>query len=292
MKILFIHIIIGLFAFSVFGQNNEKKLLKYSYKKSNSDSLEMFFSNWEKESQPISQGLFDNLSDTLKDVYEIFLDFYTPQDLIRIGDSEWGDSLYTSVDYVIVQNRIDFSIVKTLDKKEIVLNYLRNNGDDSTKYEDYKGTYMRDTSDHFLGFIYYNSIEYLHEESIMDFRPNVDFENVGVLYYKPNYTKIVARFLRNKRHKLGFRGIMNPAKAKGKSESRLDWINTKVKIFHGHWGGYWQMTTYPRVNLILFNKEREIALVFFRMVYEGGEALYKKMDGKWTLIDSKLNWIE
>ncbi len=292
MKTLLLNIVIGFFAFSAFGQNEEEKLLKYSYKKQDVDSLDMFFIDWKNEYQPITGEHFEELSDTLKDVYEIFLDFYTPLDLKRIGGSEWGDSLYFGVDYLVVQNRIDFSIVETLDKKEIILNYLKRNITDSIKYEEYKRTFMKDTSDYSLGFTYYNSIDYLHEDSIMDFRPNLDFETVDVLYYKSKYTKILARFLKNMHHKLGFGGIMNPARARGKSKTRLDWVDTKMKIFQGHWGGYWQMTTYPSVNQILFDKKRETALIHFRMVYEGGEALYKKIDNKWTLIDSKLTWIE
>lgn len=292
MKTILVHIIIGLFAFSAFGQNTQEKLLKYSFKKGNVDSLDMFFTKWEKEFQPISQTQFDNLSDTIKDVYEIFSDFYTPKDLKRIGGSEWGDSLYYGVDFVIVQNQIDFSIVETLDKKKIIFTYFKNNVKDSSINENYLETLLKDTTDYSLGFTYFSSIKYLHEDSIMDFRPNVNIDSVGVLFYKSDYTRTIARFLKNKHHKLGFGGIMNPARAKGKSEKRLDWINTKVKIFHGHWGGYWEMTTFPSVDIILIDKERETALVFFTLVYQGGEALYKKIDNKWTLIESKLTWIE
>ncbi len=229
---------------------------------------------------------------SLKDVYEIFSDFYTPFDLRRIGGSEWGDSLYFGVDYLVVQNRIDFSIVKTPDKKQIILNYLKNNITDSTEYEEFSSTLMKDTLDYSLGLLYCNSLDYIYKDSIMDFRPNLDLEMVDVLYSKYKYINILSRFLKSKHYKFGFGGIMNPARAKGKSKRRLDWVNTKVKIFQGHWGGYWQMTTYPRVVNILFDKNRKTALVYFIMVYEGGEALYKKIDNKWTLVNSKLTWIE
>jgi len=292
MKTLLLNIIIVLFAFSALGQRSDIDLLKYSYKKGNKDSLESFFSKWEKEYEQISVDQFNNLSDTLKDVYTIFTDFYTPLDLKRICSSEWGDSIYNSVDYVIVQNRIDFSIVSTLDKRKIILNYLEKNVKDSSKYEYYQNFFMKDTSSYTLGFIYYNSIKYLHEDSIMDFRPSLDFGNVGILFYKSKYTEIIGKFLKNKHYKLGIGGIMNPAKAKGKSKARLDWISSEIKIFYGHWGGYWQLTTYPRVNRIIFDEERKTALIFFRMIYEGGEALYKKIDNQWTLIDSKITWIE
>ena len=292
MKKILIHIIISLIAISAFSQKNEARLLKYSYRKNNSDSLNSFFFKWKNEFKPISNNQFENLSDTLKDVYNIFSDFYTPHDLERIGGSEWGDSLYANVGYFIVQNRIDFTIVETLDKKEIILNYLKVNVTDSSKYEDYKKFFMKDTLDYSLGFKYQNSVNYLHVDSIMDFKPSLDFGKVGILYYKSKYTSILARFLKNKHYKLGFGGIMNPARSKGKSKTRLDWINTKIKIFQGHWGGYWQMRTYPSINHVLIDKERKTALVYFRMVYEGGEALYKKKDNKWTLIESKLTWIE
>mgnify|MGYP006293641365 CR=1 FL=1 len=285
-------IIIVLFVCSGFGQNNIKRLLKNSFKKADLESLDKFFSNWEDECQPISQNQLKILSDTIQDVYKIFTDLYTPRELNRIGGTQWGDSIYTNVDYFIVQSRIDFAFTETFDKKELFRKYFSNEYFGTEQMTQSENSFLKDTTDFSLGLVLGSLIEYSDKDSIMDFQPNLIFNDIGILYFRPKYTRAISDFLKNKHHKLGFGGIMNPARAKGKSEKRLNWINQKIKVFHGHWGGYWQMTTYPRVTQILFDKKRETAIVFFRMIYEGGEAFYKKIDDKWTLIDAKRTWME
>ena len=65
-----------------------------------------------------------------------------------------------------------------------------------------------------------------------------------------------------------------------------------MKIFHGHWGGYWQFLSYPQVYSITFDNDMKFARVDFRLVYQGGEAFLKNEEGVWTLMSSKLTWIE
>ena len=85
---------------------------------------------------------------------------------------------------------------------------------------------------------------------------------------------------------------MNPSRARGQSEKRLEFMNKKLNIIHGHWGGYWHIETHPMVFSINFNKKRNLAKVNYRLVYQGGEAIYVKKNGKWTLKEAYLTWIE
>ena len=130
------------------------------------------------------------------------------------------------------------------------------------------------------------------KDSIVDFRPKIEFKNVRILYLTPKYSKIINEFLGNKYYPLGTGGIMNPARAKGTSEKKLDFLNSKMKIIYGHWGGYYHIETHPDVFSIDFNKDLTLAKVNYRLGYQGGEATYKRHNGKWIFIDGHLTWIE
>lgn len=290
MKKIIAVLILEIFSTLCFAQKIEN-ILKDSYKRNDLKTLDKFFEIWRNETRPLSESDYICLSDTIKDVYDIFSDFYTPFNLSRVGSSEWGDSIYYGVSNIIVQNDIRYSIVKTLNKKEII-NSIAKNLTDSLEKKEFFNSAMRDTSEFTLGFAYYGAVETVFEDTIKTFRPRLFFENVSVVYLTPEYYNVIDNFLKKKHFRLGKGNIMNPARAKGKSKNRLDFLNKKVKIFHGHWGGYWQMNTYPKVFEIILDSERKTAIISFRIVYEGGEAMYKKINDKWTLIESKRTWIE
>ncbi len=72
----------------------------------------------------------------------------------------------------------------------------------------------------------------------------------------------------------------------------MDFINNAVRIFYGHWGGYWQYETYPQASSIIFDSQMKRAVVNFRFVYEGGQVLMEKQNGEWTIVSGRLTWIE
>lgn len=41
-----------------------------------------------------------------------------------------------------------------------------------------------------------------------------------------------------------------------------------------------------------YRKPRVFAIIYFRIVYEGGEAYLKKENGVWKIITAKRTWIE
>ena len=78
-----------------------------------------------------------------------------------------------------------------------------------------------------------------------------------------------------------------------KAKKRYAFISKFIKIYYGHWGGYWSMATYPEIFEIVFNKNMEIAIVSFRSSYNcGGYARYKKKEGRWILLDARSIWVE
>ena len=85
---------------------------------------------------------------------------------------------------------------------------------------------------------------------------------------------------------------MQVAYSKGESRKRMNFISNAVRIFYGHWGGYWQYETYPQARSIVFDSQMQRAVVSFRFVYEGGEVIMEKQNGEWTIVSGKLTWKE
>ncbi len=240
-----------------FGQVELKNLEK-AFKNKSQNQFSQFLEQWQSESNPITSS--DILSNLHKEVYQIFKDFYNPFNLQRIGTGEWGEELYLDIDYVIIQNSIFINTYKT----------------DSLNFHVFANT---------------DSLV-LSKDSIINFRPDLKFEQAETLYLLPKYELVINKFLGSRNYPLGTGGIMNPSRAKGKSAKRLKFLNKKLNIIHGHWGGYWHIETHPEVFSIDFNQGRTIAKVNYRLIYQGGEAIYIKQNGEWKLKDAHLTWIE
>ncbi|HEX4851440.1 MAG TPA: hypothetical protein VFV08_11570, partial [Puia sp.] len=111
MKIPFICIILLI---SITIQAQDDSLLSTSYKNKSLQTLQLFFENWVSDTKPLTEGQFLGLSDTVKNVYEIFQAFYNPKDISKEGGSEFGNNIYKDSKYLILQDKIDFIIVDSL----------------------------------------------------------------------------------------------------------------------------------------------------------------------------------
>ena len=129
-------------------------------------------------------------------------------------------------------------------------------------------------------------------DSNISFRPPVNFPNKKIVYLTAKYKRLLNGFLGNKHVGMGKEGIMQVAYSKGESRKRMDFISNAVRLFYGHWGGYWQYETYPQATSIVFDSQMQRAVVFFRFVYEGGEVIMEKQNGEWTIVSGKLTWME
>ena len=233
---------------------SQEHRLNRAYLDSSNSDLEDFFKGWELQSYPNSKKILKEFPEVIRFAYEIFGDFYDPKDLKRIGKPEWGVDQFKNVGYLVVQGDLDVSIASKL----------------STD------SFSRNQSS-ILDF------------TINEFRPSIK-GSTPTLFLTEDYQKVLNRFLGDESVPLGHDGIMNPARAKGESEKRQKFLNNKLKIYHGHWGG-WRLITDPTVTQIAFNKSLTKAVVHFSLVYEGGHAIYKHKKGKWVLVESKLTWI-
>ncbi len=254
------NILILIFALSFstsFGQDEQNHLDK-AYKNKSQKQYDIFLQKWYNESIPMTS--LDSLSNLQKDVYEIFVDFYNPFNLKRVGAGESGDKLYSDIDYVIIQNSIFIHTYKT----------------DSLNFH-----ILADTDALIMS-----------KDSVVNFRPELKFKQAKPLYLLPKYEVVINKFLGSENYPLGTGGIMNPSRARGESAKRLKFLNKKLSIIHGHWGGYWHIETHPKVFSIDFNNDRTIAKVNYRLVYQGGEANYIKQNGEWKLNNADLTWIE
>ena len=233
--------------------------LKYSYFTDSEELLGDYFDIWAQESSPISPAERRKLPNLIQEAYKIFEDFYTPTNLGRIAQPEWGDTLYNNVHFYIVQHSLDIST-----RNDIALS---------------------DTD-----FVRYKREPILQIE-VKNFRPSIKDASVQVCYLTDRYKERLLEFLGDEHVPLGEFNIMAPAYEIGESRNRSLFLGKKMRLFHGHWGG-WILLTHPYVQSIDFNETLDEAIVRFAIIYEGGYAHYKKHRGKWRLINSKLTWIQ
>ena len=254
------HILILLLAFvsSIsFGQDPYKILVK-AYKSDSIPLLEKFLLDWNKKSIP-NPNIYD-FPEVKKNTYAIYQDFYNPFLLDKYGKQEMGSDLYSKIKYVIIQNSIRVIVLKT----DSIDQDYRNPEDSIIK----------------------------EKLTISEFKPNLSFENAKVLFLTSDYAHYLNKFLKKKHYKLGYGGIMNPARAKGSAIYKQEFLNSKLLIIHGHWGGNWHLETHPYINNIIFNKDLTLAKINFRIGYQGGESIYLKKDGNWITKSSEITWIE
>jgi len=271
----------------------ETKMLEKAYQEESAIKLKDFFDTWSKDVPPITDTDLTEFNDTIQQAYKAFISFYNPHRY----------DIYEKVDFLIVQNyvKICFTDNKIYYTEQEWENFVvdkinqyrwwsmsrKNRAYWLKRGEDGK------LSDHTLdNFSPHNDFQNWLVDSIVNFRPNINRNGKTPIFLTKKYAEILKAFLGNEYIELGTGGIMNPARSKGESEKRKVFLENYVKIFHGHWGGYWQLLSYPEAESITFDKNMEYARVDFRFVYQGGYAILKNQGGKWTLMSSKLTWIE
>lgn len=254
MKSFFL--IISLFLNLMVWSQSGSDQLESSFKKNSKEELIEFLDNWNKEIQPFD---YSKSTDLIRMGYEVYKKFYDPFNLYKIG-LELQTERLDWVRYVIIQHRLDINHVNL----------------DSLNHGYFEN---------------YDSL-LLAKDSIIDFRPALELNDVKTLYLTTEYRKVLLDFLGDKHRPLGFGGIMNPARSRGNSEKKQEFLNRLLIIIYGHWGGYWHLETHPQVFDITFNKSKDLAVVHYRLGYEGGDAYYRLKGTQWVFVGGGLTWIE
>jgi len=240
-----------------------QKELETSYKQKSNSRLENFLNNWNYDLK--SNYPNDKVpNDTIRVIYDIYKEFYKPLDLLKLGNWEWGNDLNSNSRFVLIQNKIYYNIV-SLDNI--------NNSENEYKFEIKKEQILR-------------------KDSIIDFRPNLIFENHKVLFLTPEYKIALNNFLGNQSTKFGKPNIMSVSRPKKQSQKKYNFIRSYLPILHGHWGGYWNIETSPTIYGFYLNKNLDQAKILYVVGYQGGETYLVKENGKWIINESKATWIE
>ncbi|MDP4254660.1 MAG: hypothetical protein Q8938_11690 [Bacteroidota bacterium] len=219
--------------------------------------LSSFFCVWHESSVPDDSSRVGS-NDTVAAVYSIFRCFYKPFNLLKLGQWEWGNRLNEGARYIEVQGSIGYVVLPVDSVAQM------------------------------------NGFTNLKERTIVldDFRPQVDVPDSMVLYMNSAYDSALNYFLGTASTTVGRGNIMNPSSPEGASERRYQLLRPWLPILHGHWGGYWHLETHPEVNLVLLNRSLNLAMVEFRVGYQGGECILDKKGTRWVIRQSSTTWIE
>ena len=230
-----------------------ENILKLSMIQISNNNFDEFFEEWNRSVQQNSDD-YINQNETVKSIFDIYKVFYNPLDLLKLGDWEWGNDLNSGCKYVVIQNKIYYYIMP----------------DDNLD-----GPYWNEERD-----------------SISNFRPPIDLSPDKVLYLTEEYEKALKIFLGSESTEFGEGSIMNPSMPAGESQKRYESLRRYIPILHGHWGSYWHIVTHPEIIDIIFSKNLDKACVYFRVGYQGGEAMLSKTGNNWEIESSRATWIE
>ncbi|MCR4827522.1 MAG: hypothetical protein K5882_11325 [Bacteroidales bacterium] len=298
-------VLLSVVSLTVSGQSKSQvKLLKDAYKSQSTELLYKFFDNWSEE---VKSNEDKAQNPYVAEAYKVFAAFYQPlQTFARSGKRY---TMYDDKPYFIVQSTLwrvrkaDFILSKQAEIDSFMIARVLEAYADDTAHQK-KWLENLNPEDSWTNIkMNYNGDDYASPfrnitvpvstvDSAVEFRPPVHIEGKKVVYLTKKYEKMLNSFLGKRHIAFSEENIMQPAKSKGESLSKHRFFNQAALIFYGHWGGYWQFETYPKANQIIFNPEMNRAVVMFRYVYEGGEAVLEKQNGEWVVVDSHFTWIE
>ena len=216
------------------------------------DSFLRFFQEWHTAIGPNTPE-FIHQNDTIERVFAVFDKVFLPFKLGKLGDWEGGNDLNDDAMYAAVQNQIDYEIADTDDIKEFARHGWK--------------------------------------DSIVNFRPETRLKSSQVLYLTTEYAKALRDFLGDNQTAMDRDNVMNPSVLAGESERHYKLIHPYIPIVHGHNGG-WNIATSPTIGEIRFNKAMDMAIVYFEVRYESGEAILTRSGTQWSIRDSKVTGIE
>ncbi|WP_089779052.1 hypothetical protein [Chitinophaga sp. YR573] len=278
--LLCLALMVALFSFC---QKRDKLLLK-AYRSNSPGKMEHFFDTWKKNTS-LSSADIKTMNDTVRNIYQVFQEFYTPLKTEGIGSYEWGQSFhYAGAKYLLLQDNINFGVVDVLNKDTLIQVNLgrlakRLNITTDSAIRAYKAD---------ARFI----LKRFHFEwptppiytTITKFRPQVSFSTPKTVTLTEQYAALLRAFLRNNHTKPGAKNI---AATQEERDKRYAFLENYFKV----WNGNWELYSPPYVTSITFDKNLENAVVNYHVVSSGGYAYLKKINGNWTLIEAERTWV-
>ena len=183
-----------------------------------------------------------NPTDLQTNFFAIYKEIFSPFNYQLFGWDKWTDlTPFTGAKYVVVQSQIPYKIVDQIDTTKSDYDYV---------------------------------------DTLSNFFPKVNFENVTTLYLNNEYQNIFMKFLGNPK---------NEAERKIFREKR-DFLENTFTLSHGY---NWRVIlTQPVIDVICISKDLKEATVDFNILSSGQRSYLVKESDKWILKTTKDTWIE
>ncbi len=251
---------------------------------------------------PISDLELSKESDTIKEAYSAFTAFYKSILVDNTSCLDWLNKVYKDRAYLILQNHLD---IYTKDKvyyseKEIdeyVIDQINIAITDDTLKQKllirHEGKLAFDVLRKFgpNENVFSATEKRKVIETVHNFRPKI-IGNHTPLYLNKKYSKILGDFLWKPKSSIEKSGLLNSFKPRKQAEERITFLENFVKIWVVSSDLYLVLNSYPNCSSITFDKNFEYAKIEFTMPDECGEAILKKDNGIWSLISSRIIWVE
>lgn len=277
--------------------SQQAELLEKAYRLHSTRLLYHFFNNWSEEVQTNEQ---EAKNPYMAEAHKVFAVFYQPLKIYTDENKRY--TLYDKKRYFIVQGSLsEIQVAECIPHEpaeidSFMVNRIRQVYEDDSIQNMWLERYQQEKYmpcyDSYQSAPRFARVPLTTLDSAVTFRPPVHFDRKKVVYLTDGYKELLNSFLGNCHVELGEHDIMQPAFSKGESQKRQGFFNKATLIFYGHWGGYWEYVTFPEAYSMVFNPEMSRAIVFFRIIYEGGEVYLEKKDGEWRVVDARITWIE
>lgn len=222
--------------------------LEFAFYKKDPVLIENIFTEWQKTVTPNTVE-FINQDDTIAAIFEVFNLFYKPNDIHRLGVWEFDNDLNSNCKYILVQNKVLYSILN------------------SNKI---------------------NNVDWIKSRKslLSNFRPPLTSEGINILYQTDEYEESFINFLGYAtlltiEEKGKFLGILD------ETQTKYELLKGYIPVHIGQKENFWHFETYPYVNRILFNKSITKAKIDFSVGSQFGMTILQKKGRNWVIIESK-----
>lgn len=308
MKKLGFTFFFSLFSMFCFSQSMADSL-EIAYKNKDPQLLDRFFKNWEANSITINNQSFSQLPEIEKDIYNIFEDLYSSSRLevvdgmdnmfipihkkkstiittFDVNSVNIFTPLYPNVKYFVIPDVIYYNVFETLDKKELIKKHLHKNEMCDTAYESELKHRLNDTTELSIPQIYYDDMMLIHDDSLFNFRPRIYIQGTEILSMTSTQEAFIQDFFNDKDSIIHLNGFKF-RKLKKDWADRKQFIDRYIEV--ALWNNnHWITQSNPKINKVLFDKNRGTAMLLYRIDSSGGAILYKKVNDTWKFISSDI----
>jgi hypothetical protein len=279
-RLLGLGLAVTLFSFC---QNGNKLLLK-AYRSNSPEKMELFFDAWKKNTS-LSSADIKAMNDTVRNINQVFQEFYSPLKTEGIGSQEWGQRFhYAGVKYLLLQDNITFGIVDTLNKDILLLTNLEKLAKHLDITADSAVKAYKADAKFILRQFRFEWPAPRASTTITKFRPHVSFSTPQTVTLTEQYAVLLRAFIADNHTKPA---IKNKAAIQEERDKRVAFLEKYFKV----WNGNWELYSPPYITSITFDRNLENAVVNYHIVSSGGYAYLKKINDKWTLIEAERTWV-